>query len=150
MCVDKSLVWVIRIEMQGRASTSSRSAVSLGVGLYVTGTIKRRSECSKEGAIGRRRARESCEGSSSETCCGRVRAMADSWGQSQLEAIGSSSPQTSANTDVRHVTCAESSSAERQDLKSMMKGSGRSRQQGRIVRCDAINADRPCRRRRVM
>jgi hypothetical protein len=37
---DKSLVWVIRIEMQGRASTSSRSAVSLGVGLAVTSDKK--------------------------------------------------------------------------------------------------------------
>lgn len=48
--------------------------------------------------------------------------MADSWGQSQMEAIGSSSPQTSANTDVRHVTCAESSSAAGQYLESIMKG----------------------------
>lgn len=48
--------------------------------------------------------------------------MADSWGQSQMEAIGSSSPQTSANTDVRHVTRAESSSAEGQYLESIMKG----------------------------
>ena len=30
------------------------------------GTIKRRSECSKEGTIGRRREREGCEGSNSE------------------------------------------------------------------------------------
>lgn len=36
MCASKSLDWVIRIEMQGRASTSSRSAISLGVGLSVT------------------------------------------------------------------------------------------------------------------
>lgn len=49
-------------------------------------------------------------------------ALADSWGQSQVEAIGSSNPQTSANTDVRHVTCAESSSAEDQYLESIMKG----------------------------
>jgi len=85
-CV-QTKAWVIRIEMQGRASTSSRSAVSLGVGLYVTRTVKRRSECSKEGAIGRRRERESCEEAAAR-CCGRMRAMADSWGQSQLEAIG--------------------------------------------------------------
>lgn len=52
-------------------------------------------------------------------------ALADSWGQSRMEAIGLSSPQTSANTDVRHVTCAESSGAEEQYLESIMKGSRR-------------------------
>ena len=39
-----------------------------------------------------------------------------------MEVIGSSSPHTSANTDVRHITCAESSSAEEQYLESIMKG----------------------------
>ena len=82
-----------------------------------------RSECSKEGAVGRRgKERVGREATLGVRCCGRVRAMADSWGQSQMEAIGSSSPQTSANTDVRHVTRAESSSAEGQYLESIMKG----------------------------
>ena len=80
-----------------------------------------------------------------------VRAMADSWGQSQMEAIGSSSPQTSANTDVRHVTCAESSSAEEQYLQiNNERGAGGDGDRGRVDRCGSVYAGKLCRRRLVM
>jgi|SRR5690242_8057625 len=74
-----------------------------------------------------------------------VWALADSWGQSRMEAIGSSSPQTSANTDVRHVTCAESSGAEEQYLESIMKGSRRRRCRRVATGCSIRLAAR-CRR----
>ena len=136
--------------MQGRASTSSRSAVSLGVGLSVTSDKKGGSECSKEGAIGRR-GKERVVREATVRCCGRVRAMADSWGQSQMEAIGSSSPQTSANTDVRHVTCAESSSAEEQYLQiNNERGAGGDGDCGRVDSCGSVYAGKLCRRRLVM
>lgn len=62
-----------------------------------------------------------------------------------------SSPQTNANTDVRHVACAESNSAEGQYLESIMKG-----EQEATVVADAwslrlsICAGSECRRRVVM
>jgi hypothetical protein len=97
------------------------------------------------------REREGCEGSNSEMLRERVRAMADSWGQSQVEAIGSSSPQTSANTDVRHVTCAESSSAEEQYLEiNNERGAGGDGGRGRVDSCGSMYADKLCRRRVVM
>lgn len=78
--------------------------------------------------------KERVVGEAAVRCCGRRMAMADSWAsphRARLMWKRSARP-TSANTDVRHVTCTETSGAERQYLETICNERGSRRRQSSV------------------